>query len=48
MFKTLRSSFHIEGAGPEFGRSLLLRWGGGVIIAAVEFLAIYTVLLVWE
>jgi hypothetical protein len=48
MFKTLKSSFQMEGAGPEFSRGFLLRWGGAVVIAALELQAIYTLLLVWE
>jgi hypothetical protein len=47
MFKTLKSSFQRERGGAELGRSLL-RWGGGVVVAALEFQAIYSLLLVWE
>jgi hypothetical protein len=48
MFTTLTSSFQTEYFGQGFGRSLLLRWGGGVVVAALEFQAIYTLLAVWE
>jgi hypothetical protein len=47
MSKTLKSSFQMERGGAELGRSLL-RWGGGVVVAALEFQAIYTLLAVWE
>jgi hypothetical protein len=47
MFKTLKSSFQMERGGSELSRSFL-RWGGGIVIAALEFQAIYTLLVVWE
>jgi hypothetical protein len=47
MFKTLKSSFQMERGGSELIRSLL-RWGGGVVVAVLEFQAIYTLLAVWE
>jgi len=35
-------------SGPELGLSFLLRWGGAVMIAALEFQGICTLLSVWE
>ncbi|HEX4595016.1 MAG TPA: hypothetical protein VH157_12110 [Bryobacteraceae bacterium] len=47
MLKTFKNSFQMKDARQELGHSLL-RWGGGVVIAALEFQAIYTLLAVWE
>ena len=48
MFKTLKNSFQMENPRPKLGLGFLLRWGGGVVVAALEFQAIYTLLSVWE
>ena len=48
MFKTLKSSFQMKSAGPQMGLGFLLRLGGAVVIAALEFQAIYTLLSIWE
>jgi len=48
MFKTLKNSFQMVSAGPKLDLGFLLRWGGGVVVAALEFQAIYTLLSVWE
>lgn len=48
MFKTLKNSFQMESAGSKLDLGFLLRWGGGVVVAALEFQAIYSLLLVWE
>jgi len=48
MFKTLKNSFQMESAGSKLDLGFLLRWGGGVVVAALEFQAIYTLLSIWE
>jgi hypothetical protein len=48
MFKTLKNSFQMEIPGSKLDLRFLLRWGGGVVVAALEFQAIYTLLSVWE
>ncbi|HXA64850.1 MAG TPA: hypothetical protein VNV82_06845 [Bryobacteraceae bacterium] len=36
MFKTLKNSFQMESAGSKLDLGFLLRWGGGVVVAALE------------
>jgi hypothetical protein len=48
MLETLKSSFPMDRIAPEFGPGFLLRWGGAVMIAALEFQGICTLLSVWE
>lgn len=47
MFHTPKDSFQMEDAKQGLVPSLL-RWGGGVVIAALEFQAIYSLIGVWE
>jgi hypothetical protein len=48
MFETSKELLFIDRTRLQVGRNFLIRWGAGVVIAALEFQAICTLILELE